>query len=161
LPLCIVWPPIPLQSIAGERMFKGLQLILGAVAAALMVWGAHAAPARKATLDAFAVWTSNAQIVQTANRQVSLTGTLGGPLFVETDDGPSEVGNVHVVVDAAGNIVESSIVTSKNFALLDEAALDLLRRCSPLPAPPESALTGNRIAFDLPIAYALKPNASR
>ncbi len=142
-------------------MFKGLQLILGAVAAALMVWGAHAAPARKATLDAFAVWTSNAQIVQTANRQVSLTGTLGGPLFVETDDGPAEVGRVHVVVDGAGNIVESSIVTSKNFSLLDEAALDLLRRCSPLPAPPESALAGNRIAFDLPIAYALKPNAMR
>jgi protein TonB len=75
--------------------------------------------------------------------------------------GQQDVVTVHVVVDAAGNIVESSIVTSKNFALLDEAALDLLRRCSPLPAPPESALTGNRIAFDLPIAYALKPNASR
>jgi hypothetical protein len=75
-------------------MFKGIQIIIGAAVAAAMVCGAHAATTKKATLDAFAVWTSNAQIVQTANRQVSLTGTLGGPLFVETGDGPAEVGNV-------------------------------------------------------------------
>jgi hypothetical protein len=39
-----------------------------------------------------------------------------------------------------------------------DAALDLLRRCSPLPAPPAPALSGDRIEFDVPIDYTIRRN---
>jgi hypothetical protein len=46
------------------------------------------------TLDAFAIWRSDAQIVPISVKTAVLAGTLGGPLYIETDDGPLDSGDV-------------------------------------------------------------------
>ena len=42
--------------------------------------------------SAFAVVRAEGTLVRAAEKQVSLTGALNGPLFIETDEGPVEAG---------------------------------------------------------------------
>jgi len=46
------------------------------------------------TLDAFAVWRSEAQFVPISAKTAVLAGTLGGPLYIESDRGPEDSGDV-------------------------------------------------------------------
>jgi len=49
---------------------------------------------RKATLDAFSVWQTEGQIVPVSMSKAVVTGTLGGPMFIESDYGPEDSGDV-------------------------------------------------------------------
>ncbi len=55
--------------------------------------------------------------------------------------GRGEEGTVQVrfSIDDGGNVLSSQIVKSSGHAALDEAVLDLMRRASPVPAPPAGA----------------------
>lgn len=68
------------------------------VAALLLVFGAIPASAQTKTthktLDAFAIWRTDAQIVPVSSKGAVMAGTLGGPLYVETDSGPLDSGDV-------------------------------------------------------------------
>lgn len=49
-----------------------------------------------------------------------------------------EEGTAHVnfTIDERGNVTSASLIRSSGFAELDQAVLDMLRRASPVPAPP-------------------------
>lgn len=60
---------------------------------------------------------------------------------------------VRIRIDRAGRVLSCSIDHSSGFLLLDNAALDLVRRAAPLPPPP--SMTGTEIEFVVPVIYAL------
>lgn len=68
------------------------------VCAALLATLVAAAPAvaqdELQGFNAFAVVAANGSIVRAAEKQVMLVGTLAGPFFVETDEGPIHAGRV-------------------------------------------------------------------
>jgi periplasmic protein TonB len=64
---------------------------------------------------------------------------------------------VHIVVSRIGKVLSASIVSSRHIPALDDATLDLIHRCSPLPPPPES-LKGDVVAVDGSINYFLMSN---
>jgi TonB family protein len=64
-------------------------------------------------------------------------------------------GSVRVRIDRQGHVLERSVLKSTGEAMLDEAALDMVRRANPFPAvPPEYA--GDTFEFDAPIQYRLR-----
>jgi hypothetical protein len=70
-------------------------IILGVAISTLLANTAFAAPAAKhRTLDAFSVWQSEAQVVPISTSLAVVAGTVGGPLYIETDDGPMDSGDV-------------------------------------------------------------------
>lgn len=75
---------------------RGAQSIQTALAVALLILAgdANAATVHAATLDAFSVWQSEAQVVPISTSMAVVEGTLGGPLFIETEDGPEDSGDV-------------------------------------------------------------------
>lgn len=64
--------------------------------------------------------------------------------------------NVAFRIDRAGRLTEARILSSSGSAELDEAAVDLIRRSQPFPAPP-AALGESDLSFVAPIRY-LKPS---
>lgn len=50
--------------------------------------------------------------------------------------GEQGIAQVRFTIDAGGNVTSASLVSSSGFAELDREALDLVRRASPVPAPP-------------------------
>lgn len=88
----------------------------GTIHAALLVALVAAAPAaaqdEPQTFNAFAVVLANGSIVRAAEKQVVLVGTLAGPFFVETDEGPIHSGRVacaaSVKVDQASHRLTGS-----------------------------------------------------
>ncbi|WP_169754771.1 energy transducer TonB [Campylobacter curvus] len=68
-------------------------------------------------------------------------------------------GKVLLLVKIAedGAVLECKIKKGSGVALLDEDALNLFKRASPLPKPPQSVLKGKReIIFSIPIDYNIK-----
>ncbi|HEY2772890.1 MAG TPA: energy transducer TonB [Candidatus Binatia bacterium] len=62
--------------------------------------------------------------------------------------------SVRIRIDRSGRVLEASIVRSTGQDLLDQAALDLVRRASPFPAiPPE--YPDASFEFDAPVDYGL------
>jgi protein TonB len=61
---------------------------------------------------------------------------------------------VRITLDREGRVVASRIHKSQNYAALDAEALDLVRRASPLPKPPES-VNGERVDLVVPIEFFL------
>jgi protein TonB len=55
-------------------------------------------------------------------------------------------------IDRTGNVLDARIVTSSGSSLLDEEALAVLRRASPLPAPP-AAMPGTALDLTVPIHF--------
>lgn len=55
-------------------------------------------------------------------------------------------------IDRSGRVVASSLVSGSGAEILDDAAIDILERASPLPEPP-SQLSGNEFELTLPIRY--------
>ena len=66
----------------------------GLLAALVAVAAPAAAQDEPQTFNAFAVVAANGSIVRAAEKQLMLVGTLTGPLFVETDEGPIHGGRV-------------------------------------------------------------------
>lgn len=58
-------------------------------------------------------------------------------------------------IDRDGRVMAHSVVDGSGAQILDDAALDILERASPLPIPP-SQLAGNEFEFTLPIHYQVK-----
>ena len=66
-------------------------------------------------------------------------------------------GDVHVrfSMDRSGQLMASQVARSSGFALLDEEALELLKRASPLPRPP-LAMQGETLELIVPIRFRIK-----
>jgi protein TonB len=66
-------------------------------------------------------------------------------------------GDVHVrfSMDRSGQLTASQVARSSGFALLDEEALELLKRASPLPRPPV-AMPGETLELIVPIRFRIK-----
>ena len=58
-------------------------------------------------------------------------------------------------IDRHGNLVSSRIVKSSGSALLDAAALDLIKRAAPLPPPP-AEIADSELSFVVPIRFAAR-----
>jgi hypothetical protein len=73
---------------------------LAGITLALVVAGAAAAQDEVQTFNAFATISANGTIVRAAENQAMIVGTLAGPFFVETDEGPQQSGRVSCAVSA-------------------------------------------------------------
>ena len=62
---------------------------------------------------------------------------------------------VAFVLDYAGHVVSSRIVTSSGSPILDQETLDLLQRAQPFPVPPGGA-DDKDLFLEVPISYALR-----
>jgi len=68
---------------------------------------------------------------------------------------------VRIVIDTMGNVTHLIIENSSGVSLLDEAALDIVRRAQPFPPPPAEYAEvlrkrgDNRMIFRAPISFAL------
>jgi protein TonB len=65
--------------------------------------------------------------------------------------GESGTARVYFVLDREGNVTSVRIMDSSGSDMLDEEALDLVKRSSPFPAPPESFTSALR--FSVPILF--------
>jgi protein TonB len=64
---------------------------------------------------------------------------------------------VRFTVDRTGRVVASDLMQNSGSSVLDEEAVALLKRVSPLPAPPES-LPDALLQIDVPLWFGMKPN---
>jgi protein TonB len=62
---------------------------------------------------------------------------------------------VELRIDANGNVISSVVSESSGFEVLDKQALEMVRKASPLPLPPET-LRGREFAIIVPIAFRLE-----
>lgn len=62
---------------------------------------------------------------------------------------------VELHVDANGNMISISVNASSGFEILDKQALEMVRKASPLPQPPE-ALRGREFTIIVPVAFRLE-----
>lgn len=58
-------------------------------------------------------------------------------------------------IDRSGRVLSARIVRSSGFPSLDQAALDMINRASPLPAPPAS-MPDSRITLTVPVNFNLR-----
>ncbi|MFU0506127.1 energy transducer TonB family protein [Pseudaminobacter sp. NGMCC 1.201702] len=68
-----------------------------------------------------------------------------------------EEGNTQVsfTIDASGTVTGSRVVRSSGNADLDRAALDMVRRASPVPAPPKE-IARSRMTLSVPVVFNLR-----
>lgn len=64
-------------------------------------------------------------------------------------------GSVRVRIDRDGRVIDRSVVASTGQGVLDEAALEMVRRASPFPAVPEG-YAGSSFEFVAPVEYRLR-----
>ncbi|KAB2911173.1 MAG: energy transducer TonB [Hyphomicrobiaceae bacterium] len=64
--------------------------------------------------------------------------------------------NVAFMIDRSGQVISSHVVQSSGSPLLDEEALAVLRRASPLPSPPEHLFAGAALNLALPIQFRIR-----
>lgn len=62
------------------------------------------------------------------------------------------------VIDGSGKVLSYSVIGSSGRPSLDRAALQMIRRASPVPAPPPEILSGGRKEITAPIVYSLRRN---
>ncbi|EDO6973728.1 energy transducer TonB [Campylobacter coli] len=64
---------------------------------------------------------------------------------------------IRVSIDESGNVLSKEIKKSCPYAALNDEALSLFKRASPLPKPPKEMLkNGDKISFVMPIDYNIK-----
>ncbi len=66
----------------------------------------------------------------------------------------SGTSTVAFTIDRAGRVFSASLITSSGNAALDREVLALVRRASPLPAPPAGVGNPDSIRFTMPIRFA-------
>ncbi len=59
---------------------------------------------------------------------------------------------LYFVIDRAGRVLDFRIKKSTGYKLLDEEVANMIRRASPLPAPPES-VQGAALEFRVPVGF--------
>jgi hypothetical protein len=69
-------------------------LAAGLVAASLSGAGAVRAQDPAAKVDAFATWTLEGTVVKSAPEQATLVGSLRGPVFIDSGQGPTYAGQI-------------------------------------------------------------------
>lgn len=62
---------------------------------------------------------------------------------------------IELQIDAQGNVTSTRIADSSGFELLDKQALEMVRKASPLPLPPE-ALRGKDFTIVVPVSFKLE-----
>jgi hypothetical protein len=67
-----------------------------------------ASPSDKNIINAFTVWTGTGSMQQTAADHVSFQGTIGGHLYIDTDQGPVHAGIVSCPVTLEINVTDKS-----------------------------------------------------
>ena len=72
--------------------------------------------------------------------------------------GQQDLVYIDVTVDRRGRVLKAIVERSQHFPALDSAALDAIRRASPLPAPPNSE-GGDTITFAVPIEFYINHNS--
>jgi protein TonB len=65
------------------------------------------------------------------------------------------IARIELRIDASGNVTSSTIAESSGFEILDKQALDMVRKASPLPLPPE-ALRGRDFTIVVPVSFKLE-----
>ncbi|HEF5894157.1 TPA: energy transducer TonB [Campylobacter jejuni] len=64
---------------------------------------------------------------------------------------------IRVSIDESGNVLSKELKKSCPYAVLNDEALSLFKRASPLPKPPKEMLkNGDKISFVIPIDYNIK-----
>ncbi|ECO6503852.1 energy transducer TonB [Campylobacter jejuni] len=63
---------------------------------------------------------------------------------------------IRVSIDESGNVLSKELKKSCPYAALNDEALSLFKRASPLPKPPKEMLKGDKISFVMPIDYNIK-----
>lgn len=58
-------------------------------------------------------------------------------------------------IDASGTVTSSTVAESSGFEILDKQALEMVRKASPLPQPPE-ALRGQEFTLIVPVSFKLE-----
>lgn len=64
---------------------------------------------------------------------------------------------VHFTLDADGNLLECTLVTSSGKEVLDRASLDMMRKAKSFPKPPPELLKNGIIKLTIPLNYDLIP----
>jgi protein TonB len=62
---------------------------------------------------------------------------------------------VRFTIDRQGNVLSSALEESSGHDTLDQAAVELPRRASPLPPPP-SAVARDRMELVVPVRFAIR-----
>ncbi|WP_380596477.1 energy transducer TonB family protein [Steroidobacter flavus] len=62
---------------------------------------------------------------------------------------------VHITIDRTGRVLDARIERSVGIRMLDEEAVQLAHRASPLPSPPES-VEGERIELVIPVEFFIR-----
>ena len=62
---------------------------------------------------------------------------------------------VELQIDATGNVTSSTIAESSSFEALDKQAMEMVRKASPLPLPPES-LRGREFTIVVPVVFKIE-----
>lgn len=65
------------------------------------------------------------------------------------------VPHLQFTIDRSGQVISSRIVRSSGYPALDQAAIDMVNRASPLPAPPES-IPDNKVTLTVPVNFNLR-----
>ena len=65
------------------------------------------------------------------------------------------VATVAFTIDRQGHVIASRLVDSSGSAVLDEEALDVLSRASPLPPPPDD-MGAETLEISLPIQFKVR-----
>jgi protein TonB len=69
--------------------------------------------------------------------------------------GEEGTANVRFTIDSSGRVLSASIAKSSGSRLLDEAALDMVRRASPVPAPP-AGIARSSITLGVPVSFQMR-----
>jgi hypothetical protein len=71
-----------------------MKIRTGLLSLAALAIAAAASAEDVPTINAFAMWQGQGQIIETGTSRIALIGAFGGPLFVETSEGPAEAGTI-------------------------------------------------------------------
>jgi periplasmic protein TonB len=97
---------------------------------------------------------SNARSIVTWKNSIVLHLKRHERAYAATQDVQGTV-MVNFFMDRSGQVLTSQVANSSGFPTLDEQALQMLKRASPLPRPPVS-LPGEPLEFNIPIRFRIK-----
>src|SRR5215469_16731909 len=84
-------------------------MLIALLAGALQpAWAAAKSPNQETTINAFTVWTASGNIQETAKDHAKFEGTLGGHVYVHTDQGPVHAGFISCPVTLEINVADKS-----------------------------------------------------
>jgi hypothetical protein len=71
-----------------------MKLRIGLISLAALAIATTARADDPVTINAFAMWQGQGQIIEIGTSRVAVIGAFGGPLFIETTEGPAEAGTI-------------------------------------------------------------------